>query len=293
MKGSWWTTALAPLILSVFTGACRQPVSQETFSNSTDFATLYRDNCSGCHGAEGKHGPGRQLNDSLYLALIPKEELRHTIENGRPGTAMPAFSTAQGGPLSPAQVDALVGGIRQNWARPVDFHGVTPPPYLPGSAGDSMNGKGLFARSCAPCHGPHARVGLVNTPDYLNLVSDQWLRSSILAGRSDLGMPDWRHLKAGRPLTDNDVADLTAYLVSFRPSNSNLFGGTNRTQDSGTGDVGGSPMTKGNEGSGNGPGSPNRTSQEGNQTGGSSSTSGGPGGSGNKTGAEKAPLRSK
>jgi cytochrome c oxidase cbb3-type subunit 3/ubiquinol-cytochrome c reductase cytochrome c subunit len=66
------------------------------------------------------------------------------------------------------------------------------------------------------CHYPGGKVGAVTGPLYLNLVSDQWLRSSIIAGRSDLGMPDWRVLNAGKPLADGDVNDLVTYLTSQR-----------------------------------------------------------------------------
>src|SRR5438270_9668163 len=74
--------------------------------NVTDFKILYGQNCSGCHGDEGKEAPGRQLNNPLYLKLIPKDELRHVIEYGRPGTQMPAWARSQGGPLTDRQITA-------------------------------------------------------------------------------------------------------------------------------------------------------------------------------------------
>jgi cytochrome c oxidase cbb3-type subunit III len=45
----------------------------------TDFDDLYGNNCAGCHSADGKSGPGRPLNNALYLAIIPRETLRNTI----------------------------------------------------------------------------------------------------------------------------------------------------------------------------------------------------------------------
>ena len=47
----------------------------------TDFKTLYSENCSGCHGVDGKKGPGRILNDAVYLAVIPKDALKNVIVN--------------------------------------------------------------------------------------------------------------------------------------------------------------------------------------------------------------------
>ncbi len=97
--------------------------------NATDFKGLFARNCSGCHGDEGKNGPGRILHDSLYLAVMPKEELRRTIAHGRPGTSMPAWSRAEGGALTDKQIDILVEGIEKNWSKPVPPANPPLPPY--------------------------------------------------------------------------------------------------------------------------------------------------------------------
>jgi cytochrome c oxidase cbb3-type subunit 3 len=209
--------------------ACQRPettVPETTVMDKDvmDFKVLFQQNCSGCHGAEGRDGPGRNLNDSEYLALIPKETLRHVIENGRPGTAMPAFALTNGGPLYALQITALVEGIESEWAKPVHFAGVTPPPYsAEGEPGNPETGKALFRKICFSCHGPGAAVGPVTGPEYLNLVSDQWLRTSIIAGRSDLGMADWRSVRPGSPLSNAEISDLAAYLSSLRPSQEGTY----------------------------------------------------------------------
>ena len=89
----------------------------------TDFATLCIARTARCHGADGKNGPGRTLNNPLYLAVIPRETLQQMIENGRPGTAMPAWARSKAARLTEKQIDALVNGIEQNWAKPARFHG--------------------------------------------------------------------------------------------------------------------------------------------------------------------------
>ena len=185
----------------------------------TDFKTLYSQNCSGCHGPNGQRGPGRILNDPVYLAVIPKETLKHVIEFGRAGTAMPAWAQSEGGPLTPRQVDALVSGI-ESWRKSGVPAADQLPSYAGTATGDPVHGKRLFARGCFPCHGPGARVGPVTDPSYLSLVTDQNLRTSIIVGRLDLGMPNYRVLNAGHPLSDQDVSDLVAYLASLRPAES-------------------------------------------------------------------------
>ena len=66
-------------------------------------------------------------------------------------------------------------------------------------------------------HALFARI-LGNTPfaylSYLALVSDQHLRTVIIVGMPNLGMPDWRSHR--KPLTDAAVGDLVAWLASQR-----------------------------------------------------------------------------
>ncbi len=203
--------------------ACGRPSTPVLPADVTDFGTLFTENCSGCHGTNGMSGPARPLNDPVLLAVLPKSTLQQIIENGRNGTAMPAFARAQGGDLYPAQVTALVNGIERNWAKPMSFGALTPPPYAADNpVADIRSGARLFAGNCFMCHAPGARVGPVTDPAYLSLASNQGIRSSIITGRRDLGMPDWRFLHMGRPLTDQDIADLVGYLSSLRPASSPL-----------------------------------------------------------------------
>lgn len=236
----------------------------------TDFATLYGENCAGCHGEDGRNGPGRVLNDPLYLAVMPRDELQKTIENGRPGTAMPPWAMSQGGPLSAKQVTALVDGIEKNWAKPEKFQGATLPPYAAGNEqGDAGRGKKLFLRDCFMCHGQGAKIGPVTDAAYLQLSSDQLLRTSIIVGRPDLGMPDFRNLNMGRALSNQDISDLTAYLISMRPPGEATSA---HVIENGTGQSG--ATTRGNEGSGFGPGSSRQERNEGNKSTGSTSQGG-------------------
>jgi cytochrome c oxidase cbb3-type subunit III len=53
-------------------------------------------------------------------------------------------------------------------------------------------------------------------PAYLALVSDQALRTAVVAGRPDLGMPDWRGAHASEPLGAQEVSDVVAWMASHR-----------------------------------------------------------------------------
>lgn len=206
-----------PLFLAALTG-CMRTETAVLAKDVTDFKTLFSDNCAGCHGVNGKEGAAPLLNYPLYLVLIPKDALRQVIENGRPGTPMPAFAQAQGGSLYPKQIKALVNGIEEQWAKPVDLKGATLPPYAaPGAAPDIAHGKQVFSAACARCHEEKTKAGSLTDPSLLALVSDQSLRTAAIAGRPDFGMPDWRFKMPGHALTDQEIADVVGYLTSLRP----------------------------------------------------------------------------
>ena len=212
----------------------------------TDFKTLYESNCAGCHGMDGRNGAARTLNDPFYLAFLPKDSLRQIVEYGRAGTSMPAWALKQGGPLTDEQVTVVVDGIYSNWAKPQNYKSATLLPYAATADGDAVHGKRLFFRSCLGCHIKGGLAGPITERSYASLVSNQYVRSSIVAGRPDLGMPNYTVLGAGKPLSDGDVNDLTAYVASFRPAGIVMGGYTGKdatAQDAAT------------QGSANGPGS--------------------------------------
>jgi mono/diheme cytochrome c family protein len=189
------------------------------------FDPLYARNCAGCHGRDGRQGAARALNDPVYLALVSPERLRQVIAIGVPGTAQPAFALDAGGSLTDQQIDVLVRGIEDRWARPGAIAGGEIPLYDAARAprrdvANAERGREVFADACARCHGDAGRGGprggSVTDPSYLALVSDQHLRTTVIAGRSDLGMPDWRGDGGTAPLTPQQVSDVVAWLVAQR-----------------------------------------------------------------------------
>lgn len=213
----------ACLLLCFLSTGCEPPGKPRDDAENAaprDFQTLFSQNCSGCHGENGRDGAVRPLNDPLYLAIVPRSELRRVIENGRDGTSMPAWLQDRGGPLDAQQVATLVDGIEQNWAKP-GYKLPDAPSYLASDLkGDPLEGHKLFNKNCFMCHGMGARIGLVTSASFLSLASDQSLRTAVIAGRPDLGMPSYQHLNRGKPLTDQNVTDITSYLSSLRTTES-------------------------------------------------------------------------
>lgn len=214
---------LGGLACAIFCGGCDwmpgRPLKADKYvapGDVMDFHKLYSQNCQGCHGANGTVAGSIALDNPTYLAVVPEDVLRAAINNGIPGTAMPVFSQAQGGLLNDKQIDVLVEGIRA-WAKPASA-GL---PAYAGALGNAAAGAEVFSTYCASCHGAdgrgiHDMAGSVIDPAYLSLTSDQYLRTIVIAGRNDLGCPDFASRIPGRPMTESQIADVVAWLASNR-----------------------------------------------------------------------------
>ena len=202
-------------------------------SEISDFSQLYKQNCGGCHGANGRRGAARSLNDSLYLAFATDAAIKQVISEGQTGTNMPAFSQRAGGSLTDQQIDLIIGGMRAAWARPDDFRGQTLPSYsvnqlaaekdaaanVSVSSGDTAKGTAVYQTYCGRCHGADGTAGSAGSivdPNFLTMVSDQGLRTTVVVGRADLGKPDWRSNLPGRSMTEQEINNVVAWLVSHR-----------------------------------------------------------------------------
>lgn len=186
------------------------------------FDQLYGENCAGCHGEHGYNGAATDLANPEYEAWIDDGTLRDVIAKGKKGTLMPAFSTSEGGQLTDAQIDVIVQGMRARWKKADAFGGATPPPYQAAHAGDASKGQAVYAEACARCHGATAqqpgKAGSILDGSLLALINEQTVRTTIVAGRPDVGQPDWRGNIEGRPLTDAEVTDVSAWLMAQKPA---------------------------------------------------------------------------
>ena len=217
-------SASTALVAVLFAGCGTPPGQPRTDSiavapsDVVEFSALYADNCAGCHGANGRGGAAIALANPVYLAIVDDRSMRASIAGGVRGTSMPAFAQHAGGMLTEKQVDVLVGGIRSRWSRGV-LLGANPPSYLPTSAGDVQRGETAYQTFCQSCHGPGGEGGnasAITNDSFLALASDQGLRTMVIAGRPELGAPDWRGNVAGRPMSDQDVTDVVSWLASHR-----------------------------------------------------------------------------
>ena len=220
----------ASCALSAMLFGCASPHGQPRKGSETlapnevlDFATLYGENCAACHGVEGKGGAAIALADPVYLAIADEAVIRKVVARGIPGTAMPAFAESAGGMLTDKQINVITGEIRSRWKQRGILDAANPPSYTAKSTGNISHGELVYRTYCESCHGPGGHGGpkgsAVTDDSFLALVSDQALRTMVIVGRPELGAPDWRGNVPGKPMSDQEVTDVVAWLASQRVQN--------------------------------------------------------------------------
>jgi cytochrome c oxidase cbb3-type subunit 3/ubiquinol-cytochrome c reductase cytochrome c subunit len=231
MKMMWIRTlsvlvALSLLMLAACSTLNREPRTDPepvAPSQVVDFGTLYTQNCAACHGTEGRGGASIALANPVYLAVVDQTTMHNIVANGVRGTSMPAFAQSAGGMLTEQQIEVITSEIFSRWGHKQVIDGANPPSYAAKAAGNINRGQLVFGTYCASCHGSEGggtRKGSAITNDsVLALVSDQGLRTTVITGRPELGAPDWRGNVPGRPMTDQEITDVVAWLAARRAQN--------------------------------------------------------------------------
>lgn len=173
---------------------------------------LFINYCTQCHGQQGEGLKGPALNDKTFLAEVGDERLFSLISSGVPGTEMPAWNQAHGGPFTDQQVRQLVAFVR-HWESSAPDRRATP------LVGDPARGAQIFSSVCFICHGENGqgteRAPALNDPARLKQFDDTWYRETITQGRPAKGMPTW-----GTVLSPRQIADLIALLDAWRQGQS-------------------------------------------------------------------------
>ena len=133
--------------------------------------SLYAQNCAVCHGAAGEGIGATPALDNPALQDINDEALSKIISRGLYGSAMPAWSLEDGGPLSDYQISQLVNLIHYgDWAATqnrvvnlglaplIPFVSEADPLIMENLAalpkGSALaTGVLLYAENCVACHG--------------------------------------------------------------------------------------------------------------------------------------------
>jgi mono/diheme cytochrome c family protein len=188
----------------------------EIHNKVTDPVVLYNRFCVHCH-SDGTFGSwdkffGRfmpAVRGPGLRAVADRDYLKSAIEQGRPGTLMPAWNKSAGG-LTREQVNALVGYLADGDGRPPQSLRPAPPT----KGGSVVRGGELFTQLCAGCHGSNKLAPSLGNPVFQRTASDEFLARTIVNGRADTAMPAFQREDADG-LKDDEVRDLVAYIRSL------------------------------------------------------------------------------
>ncbi len=188
-------------------------------------AQLFAQNCAVCHGDRGQGRVGATLAKD-FPGIRVDALLKEIISNGVAGSVMPAWSKTKGGPMSDAEIDALVAFIQSlgHQAPPITPNPITPvvqptgapavPTFPPG---DPIRGSKIFADNCVVCHGDQGqgRIGATLQKDWAGINVDALITATIARGVAGSKMPAWSKANGG-PLTDQDIADAAAFIRTLK-----------------------------------------------------------------------------
>jgi cbb3-type cytochrome c oxidase subunit III len=179
---------------------------------------VYQQYCTACHG-KGAYSrwdkkfkrfvPG--IRGVSLVTTASNDYLQTNIELGRPGTQMPAWGPHACG-LMPREITAVIEYLRNGATEPT----VLP---MPMPTGDAQRGLALFNRNCYGCHGMTGRGGIapeIGNPVFQQAATDAFIVRTIQYGREGTAMPAFQR-KEAPAFSDQDIADVLAYLRTLRP----------------------------------------------------------------------------
>jgi cytochrome c oxidase cbb3-type subunit III len=210
---------LAPLVLSCAKKPLPVPAPKPTASVTSsalsaanlaalDGQALYGKYCAICHAKDGSGYMADNAPSLVTKSLLESatdDQLRKSIVEGRPGTAMAAYGNEFGGPLDRAAEDRIIAWLRSKTP--------APPVALPHAPkGDAKHGEIVYSEYCGQCHGTPSARGVavhLSNPKFLAAWPDAFLKWAIVNGRAPTTMPAWKDV-----LSDTQVNDVVTFVRS-------------------------------------------------------------------------------
>ncbi|WKK65549.1 c-type cytochrome [Lutimonas zeaxanthinifaciens] len=170
----------------------------------------YQQYCALCHGTE-REGNAADYAPSLrsksLMSTMPLNFLASSIGFGRPNTAMAAYLSDSGGPLTMKDIFILATWLKhQSGAETISL------PLKP-IDGDPVAGSAVYQQNCTECHGVKAEgitAPALANPAFLAFATDEYIKYAIVNGRDNTEMQAFNEV-----LSDRQINDLTAYIRSL------------------------------------------------------------------------------
>ncbi len=204
-----------------------------------DFSTgeeLYTANCANCHGADASGGaaqspygdeswPAPSLTNiaarysESRIVVDVREYIEETLYRGRPGSPMPTWGAAYGGPMTDFQIQAITDWILAN-----QVGDVAEATSALNEDGEEVSGEDLYQQNCARCHGAELQ-GVVG-PSLIGVTerhSDETILGILQNGISIVGggmsMPPWQeaYMYPDARYDDDALNRIIEYLHEAQP----------------------------------------------------------------------------
>lgn len=141
------------------------------------------------------------------MSTMPLNFLASSIGFGRPNTAMAAYLSDSGGPLTMKDIFTLAIWLKHESGvetislplKPID--------------GDPVAGSAVFQEKCTECHGVQAEgitAPALANPAFLAFATDEYIKYAVVNGRDNTEMQAYNEV-----LSDTQINDLTAYIRSL------------------------------------------------------------------------------
>src|SRR5688572_29313640 len=194
--------------------------------------TLFTENCALCHGQNAEGGgaastydpadswpaPNLTTIEKRYEGTPPALNIRdyivQTIRRGRPGTPMPAWGSAYGGPMTDQQIEEIVDWILLQQKAEVQE----------ADSASNATGEELFQANCAKCHGEELEgfVGpsLVGVFERHNRETVLGILRNGIYLANGVSMPPWQtgYMYEDSRYTDSALSKIVDYLEESQPA---------------------------------------------------------------------------
>src|ERR1700745_2153959 len=151
------------------------PAQKNTIIIPTRGKQTFASTCAGCHGLDGRGGErAPSIAERAHVQRLSDAQISHIIENGVPGTGMPAFHS-----LQRSDVQAIVAYLRILQGRTTTLH-------VPG---DPDRGETVFVgkAGCSGCHMVAGKGGFIasDLSSYARTHTAEQIRSAIVSPDTD------------------------------------------------------------------------------------------------------------